>query len=190
MDHDHAEGEVGKVDEDNEAEVHRKKSEPDPGAGFAKKNEREIEEFGEESAPGHDADKTFGETQDEVAEGAGAGEGIVEDVGDGGAIDPAGRSKLGPSAKGVAEGEEEGRAGDDVGWEFPGGILFSKTQWFAERNKGGEDEDQSEVGEGGIADEVVLQEEKGEREPEEERGSSAKESCGETERGREGSGEE
>ena len=88
MDHDHAEGEVGKVDEDNEAEVHRKKSEPDPGAGFAKKSEREIEEFGEESAPGHDADKTFGETQDEVAEGAGAGEGIVEDVGDGGAIDP------------------------------------------------------------------------------------------------------
>lgn len=71
-------------------------------------------------------------------------------MGDCGAIDPAGRSKLGPSAEAIAKSEEEGGSGNDVGWEFPIGLPFRDAEGFAEGNEGGEDEDESDVGERGV----------------------------------------
>lgn len=68
VDHDHAEGEIGEIDEDDEPKMHREKSEPNPGAGFAKESEGKVKEFGEEGSPSHDAEKPFGETEDEIPE--------------------------------------------------------------------------------------------------------------------------
>lgn len=60
MDHEHAEGEVGEVDEENEGKVHPDEGEPDVGTGFTMEEEWEVEELGGEGSPGGELEEDVG----------------------------------------------------------------------------------------------------------------------------------
>ena len=189
MDHDHTEAEVGEVDGGDNAEVHDEHGEPGVFAGGGMEDEGEEEDFEGEDGPGHDLKKLIGEGDHEITCDAGTGEGIVHEVGEGGAIEPAGAGELEDAGEGVTGCEEYPGGDADHVWHFPiWRGCFIEGQFFSERDEGSEEEEESDIGEAGVDDEGVGGEEAGEGEPEKEGAGAAGATEGECDGG--GGGED
>lgn len=154
---EHAEGEVRKVDEDQERDLQRAHREPCVGPQSFGEHKKWKGELQDERAVAGDAEQALGESVGDLLHDARSREGIVQDGAHGASVDPGRSGELRDAGVGVAQGEEDPNDAHEACVRTLGaGGIHQKEH--------------ADVGKTGVSNERVPAEEAREHKPEIERG--------------------
>ena len=135
MDQQHRQGQVGKVEEDQKAELHQQHGNPQPGAQLAQQRQWRKQQFDQQHAPGQRLQTDRRQREQRCAQRMITRERILQHQRDGVARQPTRAQQLGVSRIAVAQGQHHPRSQVQMSRQAPVGIRAA-TQARRQRTVG------------------------------------------------------